>query len=165
MGNRGGEFKERSKTDQRKIKDSHGGVDVGVTHRAGGEGAVLREPLLVSEARGRGVVRGQGGVVVVVVGLVRGRRRVVVVVVGRVVGRRLLHAGVRRLAAGTKRSGVGSDAQGRAEGRIDDGDTHQGLPGGGGAHAVVIIPHVVVVRLKRETQVLALPVTPGHLTH
>lgn len=56
-----------------------------------------RCPLLVPEARGRGLVLRQWGVVVVVVGLVGRRGRVAVVVVGRVVRRRLLHAGVRRL--------------------------------------------------------------------
>lgn len=27
-------------------------------------------------------------------------------------------------------------------------DTYQSLPGGGGANAVVVVPHVVVIRLK-----------------
>lgn len=63
---------------------------------------MLWRSLFVSEARGRSLVRRQGGVVVVVmVGLVRGWRRVAVVVVGRVVGGRLLHSGVRRLITRT----------------------------------------------------------------
>lgn len=70
------------------------------THRAGGEGAVLGRPLLVSEARGRSLMRRKRGVVVMMVGLVRRRWGVAVVVVWRVVRRWLLHAGVRGLMAG-----------------------------------------------------------------
>jgi len=62
---------------------------------------VLRRPLLVSEARGRSLMRRQGGMVVMMVRLVRGRRGVAVVVVGRMVGGRLLHAGVSRLMTRT----------------------------------------------------------------
>lgn len=88
-----------------------------VVVRAGGEGAVLRRSLLVSEARGRSLMWLQGGVVVVMVGLVRWGWGVAVMVVGGVVGGRLLHTGVRR----------------------------QSLPGSRRPNAVVVIPHVVVV--------------------
>lgn len=67
------------------------------THRAGSEGAVLRSPLFVSEARGRSLVRRQRGVVVVVVSLVGWGGRVAVVVVGGVVRGWLLHARIRSL--------------------------------------------------------------------
>lgn len=62
---------------------------------------MLGRPLLVSEARGRSLMRRKRRVVVVMVGLVRRRRGVVVVVVWRVVRRRLLHTGVCSLMAGT----------------------------------------------------------------
>lgn len=58
---------------------------------------MLRCSLLISEARGRGLVWWQGWVVMMVVGLVRGRRWVAVVVVGWMVWGWLLHAGIARL--------------------------------------------------------------------
>lgn len=61
---------------------------------------MLGRPLLVSEARGRSLMRRKGGVVVMMVGLVRRRWGVVVVVVWRVVGRWLLHTGVSSLVVG-----------------------------------------------------------------
>lgn len=59
-----------------------------------------RRTLLVSEARGRSLVRWEGRVVVV--GLVRGGRWVAVVVVGGVVWGLLLHAGVGGLLKNTR---------------------------------------------------------------
>lgn len=61
---------------------------------------MLGRPLLVSEARGRSLMRRKGRVVVMMVGLVRRRRGVAVVVVRRVVRRRLLHTWVRSLMEG-----------------------------------------------------------------
>lgn len=87
-------------------------------------------------------------VVVMVVGLVRRRWRVAVVVVRRVVRRRLLHTWVRRLMEGTLGESINyciNNCKPRGGGR---GEAYQSLPGSRGANVVVIIPHVVVVRLK-----------------
>lgn len=81
-------------TDRKSVEGQRAGRRA---YRAGREGTVLRCSLLVSEARGRGFVRRQGRVVVVMVGLVRGRWGVAVVVVRGVVGGWLLHARVRCL--------------------------------------------------------------------
>lgn len=61
---------------------------------------MLGRPLLVSEARGRSLMRRERRVVVMMVGLVRRRWGVAVVVVRRVVGRGLLHTRVSGLVAG-----------------------------------------------------------------
>lgn len=124
------------------------------THRAGSEGAVLRRSLFVSEARGRGLMLRQRGMVVVMVGLVRRGRGVVVVVIRGVVWGWLLHTGVRRLMTHDITSSVRwqhTDGSAKTE-SIAARTTYQSLPGSGGTHAVVIIPHVVV-RLQPETHV------------
>lgn len=120
-----------------------------LTHRTGGEGAVLWRPLLVSEARRGGVMGRESGVVVVMVGLVRRRRGVAVVVVRRVVRRGLIHTGVGRLTTCTTQMLLIREEL-RPSTRTNKGDTCQSLPGSRRAHVVVIIPHVVVIRLTEK---------------